>query len=91
MAEKPYRPLTADVIYIYDGQWSEYPETVKILMTDGHYMSYRLDVKQPKPQLVGMLDQFKAVCVGGYKYKEKGKGKLDGTKKEIGGASSQDK
>jgi len=78
--DKQHRPLTADVIYIYDGEWSKYPETVKILMDNGFYMAYRLDVKQPKPQLTGMLDKFGEVCLAeGYR------------RKEIGGASSQDK
>ena len=74
------KPL-AEVIYIYDGEWSEYPETVRLTMNDGHVMTYKLEVKQPEPRLTGLLDKFgEACCVGGYKYKEKGRGKRSGRK-----------
>jgi len=56
------KPLTADVIYIYDGEHSDYPETVKILMNDGRYMTYRLEVKQPG--FVKAIENIKNMTVG---------------------------
>ena len=82
---KRHKPLTADVIYIYDTGSSEYPETVKILMDDGHYITYHAEIRQPAPVLRESLEKFdNACCVGGYKYKEKGLGKRTGKKGENG-------
>ena len=59
---KQHKPLTADVIYIYDTGSSEYPETVKILMNDGRYMTYRLEVKQPG--FVKAMENIRNMVVG---------------------------
>lgn len=83
---KQHKPLTADVIFIYDTGSSEYPETVKILMDDGHYITYHAEIKQPAPVLRESLERFSEACfVGGYKTKDKAIGKMTGKKGEKNG------
>ena len=50
---------------------SEYPETVRIPMEDGHVVNYRLDVEQPHPAFLKSMDLVKSMKEGGYEHKEK--------------------
>ena len=42
----------------------KYPETVRIAMSDGKVITYRIDISQPEPRLRKDLDEFTDLCVG---------------------------
>ena len=43
----------------------KYPETVRIAMSDGKVITYRIDMEQPRPAfLKNDLDRFSDLCVG---------------------------
>ena len=45
----------------YGPMGGKYPETVRIAMSDGKTITYRIDIPQPAPILKGALDQFDSV------------------------------
>ena len=56
---------TLAVVGVWDEKsQSEDPENVKILMSTGKWVMYRIEVVQPKPQLKEQLDEFTNLCVG---------------------------
>lgn len=71
------RPLPI-VCPVWDGEWSDYPDGIRVSMSDGNTIVYRREIKQPAPVLKGLLDKFNETCYGGYKYKEKCVGKRMG-------------
>ena len=59
---------------IYDGDWSTYPERIRVPMGDGHVATYRLETQQPHPAFRMVIDLLDKMPVyGGYKYEEKKK------------------
>lgn len=42
----------------------KYPETVRIAMSDGKVITYRIDISQPAPRLRDQLDDFTDLCIG---------------------------
>ena len=43
----------------------KYPETIRIAMSDGKVITYRIDMEQPRPAfLKNDLDRFSDICVG---------------------------
>ena len=42
------------------GEWahddSKYPETIKVPMSDGRVVTYRIDIEQPHPSFVDAMD-----------------------------------
>ena len=63
MSEMRVLPLpTVDARYGPMG--GKYPETVRIAMSDGKVITYRIDMKQPAPFLRKDLDEFTDLCVG---------------------------
>jgi len=71
-----------DVFPVHEHDWSVYPDKVRVLMKNGVVVDYYRAVEQPAPVLKGMLDSFSRTCFGGYKYKEKGRGKRSGRRHE---------
>ena len=72
-----------NVVPNYDHAWSNYPDSVRVSFENGQTLKYVVDAQQPEPKLKGFLDRFSKTClVGGYKYKEKGKGKRRGDKSD---------
>lgn len=75
MEDKQVHPIP-DVFGIWEHDWSVYPDVIRVPMRDGHVVDYFKPVEQPAPILGIWLDHFAKTCqVGGYKYKEKGRGK----------------
>ena len=72
----------ADVVPYWNGDYSTYPEAIRVNMADGKTVRYVLEVKQPEPVFRDLLDRFNQTVFGGYKYKEKGKGKRRGDKSD---------
>ena len=67
----------------YQHAWSVYPDTLIVSFKNGKTVKYVIDIQQPEPVLGKMLDRFaEKFLVGGYKYKEKGKGKHNGGERE---------
>ena len=62
----------------YEHAWSQYPDTIRVSFDNGRTFRYRIIIDQPEPVLGKMLDRFNHICFGGYKYKEKGRGKRTG-------------
>ena len=62
----------------YEYDWSEYPDTLTVSFVNGKTVKYVKEVLQPEPVLGKMLDRFGQICLGGYKYKQKGIGKRTG-------------
>ena len=57
-----------------------YPGRIRVAFRDGSVQTYHLDVQQPSPLVVEMNELARQMkerleTFGGYKYKEKGKGK----------------
>jgi hypothetical protein len=42
----------------------KYPETIRVAMSDGKVITYRIDIQQPVPFLKKQLDEFSALCIG---------------------------
>ena len=49
-----------------NGVWnhdsSRYPDLIRVTMSDGKVVRYRIDIEQPAPVLKGKLDRFSEVC-----------------------------
>ena len=49
----------------YGSIGGKYPETVRIAMSDGKVITYRIDMEQPRPAFLKKdLDRFSDLCVG---------------------------
>ena len=49
----------------YGPAGGKYPETVRIAMSDGKVITYRIDMEQPRPAFLKKdLDRFSDLCVG---------------------------
>lgn len=80
MSEKslPVKPL-ASVNAVWEHDWSEYPDLIRVPMEDGKVVTYRIDTKQPHPQFLSAMDLLKKLPVyGGYQYREPEKKKRRG-------------
>ena len=42
----------------------KYPETIRVAMSDGKVITYRIDIPQPAPFLKEQLDAFSDLCIG---------------------------
>ena len=83
---KRISPL-ADVVPVYDTEFSDYPDGLRVMMDNGHAKTYRLEEKLPAPVLREPLERFEKVCFGGYQYKARRKrpGKWDGERRNSNG------
>ena len=79
MSEIRVLPLPK-VTGVWQHDESRYPEIIRVPMSDGRVISYRMEVEQPAPVLREQLDRFEKTCFGGYGYKVRPKrpGKQDG-------------
>ena len=50
---------------LWQHDWSDYPDMIRVPMSDGTVINYVRDVAQPRPMLGKALDRFSAAC--GYK------------------------
>ena len=69
MKSKPIAKITA----IWDkGSVSQYPETLRVPMEDGHVVNYRIDQeKQPHPAFLFAMNILKNLPDGSYKSKRR--------------------
>jgi hypothetical protein len=49
---------------VYEHDWSEYPEKIRVPMDDGKVVDYRMVIQQPAPLFKDALDKFTETCVG---------------------------
>lgn len=49
---------------VWNHDFSKYPDLIKVAMSDGKVVNYRLDVEQPAPVLRENLHRFRNICVG---------------------------
>ena len=69
-----------NVVPSYEHAWSNYPDSVRVSFENGQTLRYVVEVKQPEPVFRKLLDRYNHICFGGYKYKEKARGKRNGRK-----------
>ena len=53
-----------EVACFYEHDWSKYPERIKVTMSNGRVVTYRIDIPQPAPVFREKLAKFKELCVG---------------------------
>ena len=64
------KPLVAVTAIWEKDSKSDYPETIRIPMDDGHVVSYKLDVEQPHPCFLNAMELLKKMPTGmGYTYR----------------------
>ena len=63
---KPLVPITA--IWEKDSK-SDYPETIRIPMDDGHVVTYKLDIEQPHPAFLEAMNIIESWPKGSYLYR----------------------
>lgn len=76
---KRIKPLP-QALPVYEHDWSDYPDRLRVAMDDGKVVDYVLQVTQPKPVLKDLLDKLDETVFGGYKYKDGKRTKLTGSK-----------
>lgn len=60
----------ARVKFEYERDISQYPDTIRVPMSDGNVVTYRIDIQQPHPSFKAVIDLFDKLPVyGGYKCK----------------------
>ena len=70
------KPLNPRIAFSHDYEWSDYPDTIRIPMSDGHIVTYVRQIEQPAPRLMEsyeMLKLLKENTYGGYKPKHEKK------------------
>ena len=48
----------------YGPAGGKYPETVRIAMSDGKVITYRIDIEQPHPKFTAAMDSLERMVVG---------------------------
>lgn len=54
-----------EVACFYEHDWSQYPERIKVTMSNGRVIPYRIEIRQKKSVLQDQLDRFTDLCKGG--------------------------
>ena len=49
---------------IWEHDWSDYPDRVRVSMENGKVIDYVREIKQPAPVFKDALDRFTVTCVG---------------------------
>ena len=63
------KPLNPGIAGIWDHDWSDYPDRLKIPMHDGKVITYHREFEQPHPALTKARKNIKKMkAVIGYKY-----------------------
>ena len=50
------KPLNPRIAFSHDFAWSDYPDTIRIPMEDGHVITYRREIEQPDPRVMKSID-----------------------------------
>lgn len=60
--ERPARaePLVT-VQAVYDSEWSEYPDAIRVPMDNGHVVTYRIDMELPNPAFLTAMATLKSM------------------------------
>ncbi len=70
------KPLNPRIAFSHDHEWSVYPDTIRIPMSDGHVETYVRMVEQPHPQCLKAIDLIRVMndtTYGGYQAKHEKK------------------
>ena len=70
-ARKRIKPLNPRIAFSHDREESDYPDTVKIPMEDGHVITYIRQIEQPHPNCVKAIDLIKVMKDNTYGYQAK--------------------
>lgn len=62
------KPLAAVTAIWEKGSKSEYPETIRIPMDDGHVVTYVINVDQPHPCFLNAMEILKSMPKGSYEF-----------------------
>ena len=54
-----------EVACFYETDWSKYPERIKVTMSNGRVIPYRIDIQQKKSVLRDQMARFTELCKGG--------------------------
>lgn len=60
------KPLNPRIAFSHDHEWSVYPDTVRIPMSDGHVETYVHLVEQPHPQCRAAIEIVRNMNPAGY-------------------------
>ena len=63
MSEAKVLPLPK-VKGVWKNDLSKYPDLIRVAMSDGRVITYRIDIEQPAPVLREKLDRFREMCIG---------------------------
>ena len=71
-AMKRIKPLNPRIAFSHDSEWSDYPDSIREPMEDGHVVTYVREIRQPVPRIMesyDLLRMFQENTYGGYKAK----------------------
>ena len=60
------KPLNPRIAFSHDHEWSIYPDTIRVPMSDGHVETYVRLVEQPHPQCVAAIKILQNMSREGY-------------------------
>ena len=63
------KPLVAVTAIWEKDSKSDYPETIRIPMDDGHVVTYKLDIEQPHPAFLEAMNIIENWPKGSYRYR----------------------
>ena len=52
------------VTWIWQHDFSKYPDIVRVPMSDGKVITYRIDIEQPHPKFTAAMDSLERMVVG---------------------------
>ena len=93
MTEK-IKPLNHSVAAIWEHDWSDFPDLIKVPMEGGKVITYRREIEQPHPQCLKTLEIIRLMkehTYGGTKQKPADAGTSNRQKKGLRGHYSTEK
>ena len=54
-----------EVACFYEHDWSQYPDLIKVTMSNGRVIPYRIDIRQKRSVLRDQMARFTELCKGG--------------------------
>lgn len=91
---KQIKPLDHRVAAIWEHEWSDYPDLIKVPMEGGKVISYRREIEQPHPQCLKTLEIIRLMkehTYGGTKQKPADAGTSNRQKKGLRGHYTTEK
>lgn len=91
---KQIKPLDHRVAAIWEHDWSDYADLIKVPMEDGKVVSYRREIEQPHPQCLKTLEIIRLMkehTYGGTKQKPADAGTSNRQKKGLRGHYTTEK